>query len=536
MPRSPLFRKLILALQTARRESLAAQNLAPPLPKSTIPWTRRKFIKTTASVAAAGLAGGCGLSFPIVAEAIPSAPNIAVIGAGIAGLNAAYQLKKAGHSATVYEARSRVGGRILSVNLGNGLIVDLGAELINTDHADMLALAKEFGIELFNRVEDTNGLAFPKEAYYFDGASISESELAHDLRQISDQMTADAALLDQDWDTNAPQFDRLSAADYLALHADKINKPYIFKLFRDVIHTEFGVEPHESSAIQLILVLPVVDGKSVELLSYSDEVYSVVGGSATITNALGTALAGHIKLGMRLKEIKKHGSKYRLVFANQPPVDADIVIVAIPFPVLNGVMLDVKLPNLLRRFINEAKLGANEKVIGSFTNRFWRQMRGFTSAAWSDLGFSEVWDATQRQSSRPDGALNFFLGGNQARQLADIHSITALGKQFVSRLNRFIPGASDATTGRFIHTGWTKSPLTQGGYANFKPGQLTRFGSLLWVESDIPDERQQVSAGNMIFAGEHLSDAFYGFMNGGAQTGRLAATLIVEKIAAATKK
>ena len=71
---------------------------------------------------------------------MPATPSIAVIGAGIAGLNAAYQLKKAGHFATVYEARSRIGGRMLSANLGNGLIVDLGAELINTDHADMLAL------------------------------------------------------------------------------------------------------------------------------------------------------------------------------------------------------------------------------------------------------------------------------------------------------------------------------------------------------------------------------------------------------------
>lgn len=534
MARSPLFRKLVFALQAARRENLAAQNLPPPLPESATDWTRRKFIKTTAAVGAAGLAGGCGITFPSDAGAVPPAPSIAIIGAGIAGLNAAYQLKKAGYFATVYEARSRIGGRMLSADMGNGLIVDLGAELINTDHADMLELVKELGIELFNRAEDVKGLPFPKEAYYFDGESVSESELADDLRQIAAQMSADATLLDQDWDTYAPQFDRLSVTDYLMLHADKINKPYIFKLFRDVVHTEFGVEPHDSSSIQLILVLPVIKGQSVELLSYSDEVYSVVGGSAQITDALGKKLTGHIQLGMELTEITKNKSRFRLAFAHQPPIEADIVIVAIPFPVLNRILLDVKLPTLLRRFINEAKLGSNEKVIGSFNNRFWRQLRGFTSAAWSDLGFSEVWDATQRQPSRLDGALNFFLGGDQARQLAGTPNITALGKQFVSRLNHFIPGASDAATGRFVHTGWTKSPLTTGGYANFKPGQLTQFGSLLWVESDMPDERQQVHVGNLLFAGEHLSDAFYGFMNGGAQTGRLAANLVLEKIAATT--
>ena len=527
MARSPLFRKLVLALQTARRSYLKTHDLPLPLPGSD--WSRRKFIKTTAAAGVAGLASGC-LSFPKDAEALPSNPTIAVIGAGIAGLNAAYQLKKAGHKATVYEARSRIGGRMHSVDMGNGLIVDLGAELINTDHADMLALVEEFGIKLFNRKEDQASLPFPKDAYLFNGLRISEAQLAGDLAEIAGQITQDAALLDQDWDTYAPKFDKLSVADYLARHADKIKKPYLFELFRNVIHTEYGVEPKESSAIQLILVLPVVDGQTVDLLSYSDEVFSVVGGSATITDALGTALKGQIRLGKRLTEIKKQAAKFRLAFADQSSVLADVVIIAVPFPVLDGIGIDAPLPKKLRRFIKEAKLGSNEKVIAGFNRRFWRQEQGFTDAAWSDLGFSEVWDETQRQSDRQDGALNFFLGGNQARHLGDRQDVIERGKEFISRLDRFIPGASESANGRFIHSAWTKSHFTTGGYANYKPGELTRFGNLFWIESDNPDERQQVNVGNMIFAGEHLSDAFYGFMNGAAQTGRLAANLVLEKI------
>lgn len=234
---------------------------------------------------------------------------------------------------------------------------------------------------------------------------------------------------------------------------------------------------------------------------------------------------------MKLTEIKKQATKFQLSFANKTTVTADIVIIAIPFTVLRGVVINAPLPALLRRFINEAQLGSNEKVIGRFSKRFWRQLKGFTNAAWGDLGFSEVWDATQRQSSRIDGALNFFLGGNQARQLGNIKDVTPLGKQFVARLNKFIPGATAAATGQFIKTGWTKNAFSKGAYANYKPGQLTRFGSLLWIESDILAERQQVSTGNLIFVGEHLSDAYYGFMNGGAQTGRLAANLVLEKMA-----
>jgi monoamine oxidase len=206
----------------------------------------------------------------------------------------------------------------------------------------------------------------------------------------------------------------------------------------------------------------------------------------------------------------------------------------VPFPVLSKIKLNVALPKRLRRFINEGKLGSNEKLIGSFSTRFWRTAQAFSSDAWGVPGFSEVWDETARQHKRHDGALNFFLGGDEARQLGAIKNVKSLGAQFVSALNDVIPGAMQAAKGHFIKSGWTVNPKTLGGYSSFKPGQLTRFGSYFWIESDIPDEQQEVNVGNLIFAGEQLSDEYYGFMNGAAQTGRLAANLVVKKIAALT--
>jgi monoamine oxidase len=98
-------------------------------------WTRRRFVKATTLAAGAALTTGL-LSRP---EKVWSgnAPRIAVIGGGIAGLNAAYQLKKVGLNATVYEARNRLGGRILSVReaTGRGLVNDLGGHFVNSDHS-----------------------------------------------------------------------------------------------------------------------------------------------------------------------------------------------------------------------------------------------------------------------------------------------------------------------------------------------------------------------------------------------------------------
>jgi monoamine oxidase len=86
-----------------------------------------------------------------------------------------------------------------------------------------------------------------------------------------------------------------------------------------------------------------------------------------------------------------------------------------------------------------------------------------------------------------------------------------------------------AANRQFLRTQWTGDRFARGSYTNFKPGQLTAFGGFLYIEADNPDERQDVNVGNLIFAGEHLSDSFYGFMNGAAQTGRLAAEVVIRQ-------
>ncbi|MDZ4871543.1 MAG: hypothetical protein CLLPBCKN_000931 [Chroococcidiopsis cubana SAG 39.79] len=156
MAHTPKFRQFIRTLQKAQRENLKAEGKSPPLTKQQARWTRRRWLKLAA------LATGTALTTNVLPdlEAAWSRerrnPKIAIVGAGIAGLNAAYQLKKAGLTASVYEARQRLGGRILSVTgaVGEGLVLDLGGHFINTNHADMLGLANEFGLKLFNRNED----------------------------------------------------------------------------------------------------------------------------------------------------------------------------------------------------------------------------------------------------------------------------------------------------------------------------------------------------------------------------------------------
>jgi monoamine oxidase len=446
-------------------------------------------------------------------------------------LNAAHQLKKAGVAATIYEARGRAGGRIRSRSgaLGEGLVTDLGGEFINTDHEDMLALVKEFGLRLFNRVADAKRFPFPETGYYFEGRLHPEDEIAELLRPLAEQISQDANRVDRDFDRFAPRFDRLSVAEYLDNHADKIPKPFIRTLIENSIRTEYGVEPEQSSALQLLFNLPTVDGQKVEVLGDSDETFVVEGGCARIIDALAESLMGQIRTRMYLKRIQAHDRGFRLTFSKGQVIDADLVILAIPFTVLRDIDIQVPLPTKLRRFIAELDLGANEKLLAGFAEKVWRRDNGFVLEAWTDLGFSEVWDETQRQTQREEGVLTFYIGGRELNEVRAV-STDAQGQRFVDRFEALVPGAKAAATGRFLRTCWTRSPLTRGGYTSFKPGQLTTFGDLLWVESDDLEERQEVRAGNLVFVGEHLSDEFYGFMNGAAQTGRLAAGVVLRRM------
>jgi monoamine oxidase len=529
MGHSLLFRYFIQALQQARHENRRAEGKPLPLTKTEFQWTRRRFIKMTA------LAGGSTLVAGMVSQGRPafSKPKpqgdkkIAVIGGGLAGLNAAYQLKKQGYVATVYEASDRLGGRAQSITgaVGAGLISDTGGHFINTDHLDMIALANDFGIPLFNRVEYGAQFPFPPTGFYFDGESRSEAEVAEALRPLANQIAADAALLDQDFDRYGPIFDRLSVENYLNINSDKIPESYIRELIVGVIRTEYGVEASQSTALQLLFALPTVDGAEVDIASYSDEVFVVQEGIGKIIDGLATALSDQIQLQTPLTATKALGKRFRLTFATGESVDADYVILAIPFTTLRQVEIKVRLPRTLLQFIREAQLGSNEKVLAGFNQKVWQQSNGFVQDVSADLGFAQGWDGSLRQIDRPDGEFTFFTGGNEAVAVQS-GSTASQGERFVDLLEQIIPGAVTAANNQFFRTQWTMNPFSLGAYTTFSPGQYTAFSEFLYIESDDPDEQQEVRVGNLVFAGEHLSDEFYGFMNAGAQTGRLAANIV----------
>ena len=155
--------------------------------------TRRDFLRGAGAVGAAGLAGGL-LGAPVrAARAAPgvSPPRVVVVGAGLAGLTAAYRLRQAGIDAQVHEAASRLGGRCWTIRgvFDEGQIGEHGGELIDTGHLEIKHLAQELGLDLDNLVAaQQNGT---EDLYWFDDGPYTYAQATDDIKKIWQQVHSD---------------------------------------------------------------------------------------------------------------------------------------------------------------------------------------------------------------------------------------------------------------------------------------------------------------------------------------------------------
>jgi monoamine oxidase len=497
------------ALDKARAMNLAERGEPAAFPGSD-GLTRRR--------ALAALAGGIGaMAMPRWPAFAAQAPRVAIVGGGLAGLSALDTLRRRGVEATLYEARGATGGRTRSVSgvFADHYAFDEGAQLVNTDHHELLELIRRYRIPLVDRQ------AFGRSRELQIGRSgrlVGEARLADALRGIAARITADADRLDSNRVDVAPEFDALSVRDYLDRH--RLTAGDARDALEAAIRTEYGAEPHEASAIELLFNLPTVDGRRLSRIPNSDERYLASGGSDQVARRLADDHAAAIRLSRRLTALDFTPSAARLTFANGETVSADRVVIALPANMIREVEIRGPLPALWRELIGAIRLGRNEKLIVGYDDMAaWRRAVGFGGAIWSGRDFAAIWDAVSLAPAAGPGALCYFLGGDQVDSARD-SSMGDLAERFTAAARRAVPGLP-GPNGRLRRTRWCDDPLTKGAYINYRPGQLSRFAHLFAIEED--GSVQVPQAGPLLFAGEWLSDAFPGYMEGAVQTGRIAA-------------
>lgn len=530
MAHSPLFAALRRSFRIAR---LANQREAPGVDellalRAERVLSRRKFLRQVAATSAlavgSGLNSGCLL--PRREPAGRGAPRVAIVGAGIAGLNAAYQLRRSGIRATVYEGSARTGGRMFSSAglLGAGIVTELGGEFIDSHHDDVRTLAKQFRLKLLD-MNDACEANLIQEAYFFDGRHYSEAEVVAAFQPLTARMDADieslADTVDFQHEGGAATLDRTSLGDYL----DQVGASGFLRKLLDVAYvTEYGLDAGEQSALNLLLLIGTdVSEGEFEAFGESDERYKVVGGNQRVTDELAKRLPGQIELGRKLVAVEQGSSEVTLFFetngqAETTRVAADFALLTIPFSVLRDVEWRSELPELKRRAIHELGYGMNAKLFIGQSKRPWQQ-EGYAGNIFSDEGFQLAWDNSRLQGTNEAG-LTLYSGGRAGLGVGEGTAAEQIDR-LLPRLDKAFPGVSAARQGAAQRFHWPTHPFTRGAYSCYRPGQWT---SLAGAEG--------LPVGHVLFAGEHCSRDFQGYMNGGAETGRVAAEQIASLVAA----
>ena len=452
--------------------------------------------------------------------------KIAIIGAGMAGLNCAYQLKKKGIKSQIYEASNRTGGRIYSVRnvFAPGVSTEFGAEFIDTNHCDMRSLAKEFKLELMDTHKD-NTLA--KELFHFDDKNYTEKDVIEDFRKAAAaQIKNDVALCGKNLDqARFTELDNKSVEQYI--RELKCSK-WLQDLLITTYSAEYGLDASEQSSLNFVLVIGTDTKHGFEVFGESDERFKVKGGNSSIPEALTENLKDSISMGYKLTSIKKEGDKYNLSFENKENVVADYVVMTIPFPVLRDISMDIGMSKEKKQCIDEFVFGQNNKLMFGFKNHFWREK--YKSAGFAvDSIVQNGWDNSQIQNKDNEASgYTVFLGGkvsleaaNAAKEAGMRDSVPEKVVQYyLDRINVLFPGIKEQYNGINKAALWSNNPYSKGSYSCYKVGQWTSISG-----------KEIEPVGNVFFAGEHCSAKFQGFMNGAAETGRQAAKNIVTTMA-----
>ncbi len=485
--------------------------------------TRREFV-----TAGAGAAAAAGLLARHPAAALARSlrarprPRIAIVGAGLAGLRCAHLLFTANPQrplvSTVYEANpQRAGGRCWTLRnyFRNGLITEHGGQLINTEQTAVRDLAALLGLQ----EEVVNGGNLPEgdEVFFIDGALYTLQEADADWREFGFKVFREAGR-EARTEAGEARLDAMSVPEWLDSTVIGAHSRF-GKLMLSNTVTEYGGDPSDQSALDLIGLLTSNPRSSVVPLGGDDELYHIVGGNDQLVSGMigqlppETVKHGHVLAAVRAGP----GKAVTLTFEADgcmSDVVADYVVFALPFTTLRDA-------DLARSGVSAAKLnvirtmgmGTNAKVHLELTHKTWPAL-GYAGAAygeWDRLACG--WDDSVPLGPGASPALYVaFPGGRVGRTglTGAAHGPTpaADAAWALTEIDNVFPGTSAVYAGRSYEDHWALDPWVKGAYSYYRVGQAATYGEL----AGAPEWPY-------LFAGEHTSIENIGFLDGALETG-----------------
>ncbi|WP_310483965.1 NAD(P)/FAD-dependent oxidoreductase [Chamaesiphon sp. VAR_48_metabat_403] len=519
MAKTPLIQILRRAYRIARFAQLRKISPATALERYERQISRRRLLQ--GSLAAASAVSAIAIDAQFQQKVDAATAPVLIVGAGIAGLTAAYYLNRSGVPVRIIEASARSGGRMLSQTkaLGSDTTVELGGEFIDSGHKNIRKLATKLGLVEVDLWASDRGLT--QDTWFFKNRFVSEKELITAFMPLAKQIDRDVKAIGEvnykSTNPRARRLDRISISTYLARYCPDP----ILRQFIEVAYTnEYGLEVTQQSAINLLLLIGKEPNK-LEIYGSSDQRYQIRGGNQQIVTKLAEKFRDLIELNTQLESIRSTPkNRYRVSLrsgGNSKEYTFDRVILALPFSILRKLDLGVRLPAVKRLAIKEIGYGTNAKLITSYSDKIWRTKYKSNGQSFSDLDTSETW-ASSRYAETQTGIITSFSGGDLGAKIGKSKP-SEITSKFTNQFDLIFPGVKNVASNKSIVTNWIDSPYVRGSYSCYLVGQWTKFAG---------SEGERV--GNLFFIGEHCSIDAQGYMEGGCATGIMAAKTILKEL------
>jgi monoamine oxidase len=426
--------------------------------------------------------------------------HVIVAGAGLAGLAAARELERRGAAVTLVEGRDRVGGRVWTIRDGfaSGQHAEGGADLIESEQTHVRRMARELGLKTVPILRRSFGFYGPdakgrrRIQPLPRGAAMVESRIS--------ELVSDFNLAEQRWDSAvAARLARRSVAEWL----DGIRAPIEMRATMRGFRGFFLADPEDLSLIVLVEQF-AEDGLAPR------EIFRLRDGNDRLATAIQRALAGRVLLKTALRRVRQTRNGISASVEDEhgriAEIDGDAIVVAIPATTARDVRFEPTLPDAQNAAIAHLRYGPATRLLLQFDRRFWKK-RGRPVAFGTDLPTGAIWDGNEQQRGGP-GILSFLAGGRASRELRAI--LASEGEPGVTRLLTWLGRPSRLLASKAIV--WDDDPWVGGGYAYFDPGYEPLWRE--WLARP---------AGRVVFAGEHTSIRWQGYMNGAIESGLRAA-------------
>ncbi|MGH2964088.1 MAG: flavin monoamine oxidase family protein [Solirubrobacterales bacterium] len=401
----------------------------------------------------------------------PGLVRVVVIGAGLAGLAAADELRRAGAEVSVLEARDRVGGRVWSRTLDNGAVVEMGAEFILPRNMLVRELVERFGLGLWDK-----GMRYGRrEPRGVEGLSV---EALEDAARVVDEA--------------------LAAGE----GRGESVRGLLDRLVLDPVVKEAILARAEVSAASPADLVPARDLAGIAHVD-DEPCPSIAGGNQRLPEALAQALGGSIRLATPVRSVSWTEEGVR-VHVDGGELEADRCVIAVPATVIEELDFDPPLPARHREALagiaygHAAKLfapirgDAAPSAVLSVPERYW---------AWTAMG----------AEGRVQPVVSAFAGSPPALERLGV----AEGpERWLGSLIRLRPDLELDPDGALLST-WSDDPWARAAYSVERPAEATATLA--------------EPLGPLAFAGEHTVDAFESLMEGALRSGQRAARVLASR-------